>query len=98
MMRLFAEEAEKKTKKIHLLTCGTLRQRIAYYLSELSAGNADIRLPMNREDLAAYLNTARPSLSRELSWMQDKGILSISGRNHIHILDFRRLQDEIEGM
>ena len=98
MMRLFAEEAGKKTKKIHLLTCGTLRQRIAYYLSELSAGNADIRLPMNREDLAAYLNTARPSLSRELSWMQDKGILSISGRNHIHILDFRRLQDEIEGM
>lgn len=98
MMRLFAQEAEKNTKKIHLLTCGTLRQRIAYYLTDLSAGREEMRLPMNREDLAAYLNTTRPSLSRELSWMQDRGILTITGRNHVHIIDFDLLQDELEGM
>lgn len=98
MMRLFAQEAEKNTKKIHLLTCGTLRQRIAYYLTDLSAGREKMRLPMNREDLAAYLNTTRPSLSRELSWMQDRGILKITGRNHVQILDFNLLQDELEGM
>lgn len=98
MMRLFAQEAEKNAKKIHLLTCGTLRQRIACYLTDLSAGREEMRLPMNREDLAAYLNTTRPSLSRELSWMQDRGILNITGRNHVHILDFALLQDELEGM
>lgn len=98
MMRIFAKEAEKNTKKINLLTCGTLRQRTACYLMEQSGGREEVKLPMNRENLAAYLNTARPSLSRELSLMQEKGIISIAGRNCIRILDFELLLNEMEGM
>lgn len=97
LMQIFAKEAEKNKKRLHLLTRGTLRQRTAYYLIQLSADGKNIDLPMNREDLAAYLNTTRPSLSRELSKMQEKGIISIAGRNHIQILDSSLLKDEVEG-
>lgn len=97
MMHIFAQEADKNFQKIQLLTCGSLRQRIALYLQQQSDGKSKVVLPMNREDLAAYLNAARPSLSRELSAMQKAGILEISGRKTIHILDFGLLQDEIDG-
>lgn len=98
MMHILAKEADKNSKKIQLLTCGTLGQRIALYLQQLSGGKKTVHLPMNREDLAAYLNTARPSLSRELSQMQDRGVLQLLGRSQIRILSFSLLQDEIDGV
>ncbi|MFQ8823481.1 MAG: helix-turn-helix domain-containing protein [[Ruminococcus] lactaris] len=50
---------------------------------------------MNREELAASLNAARPSLSRELSQMQDEGIIKMEGRKSIKILDYSRLQEDL---
>ena len=41
---------------------------------------------MKREDLADYLSTTRPSLSRELSKMADEGIIKAGG-DYIEILD-----------
>lgn len=95
MMGMFAEEAEKNSKKIQLLTCGSLRQRIALYLLQNSRENRRIELTMNREELAAVLNAARPSLSRELSQMQDEGIIRMEGRRFIAILDYSRLQEDL---
>lgn len=97
MLRVFAAEAEKEQEKLQLLTIGTLRQRTAAYLMRQSKGNKNVQLPMNREELAAYLNTTRPSLSRELSALQQENILLIQSRRKICILDFDRLQDEIDG-
>lgn len=97
MLRLFAQEAEKNMQKLQLVTSGTLRQRIARYLMNQSSGSRTIALTMKREELAAYLNTARPSLSRELSALQDENIIKIKDRSHIQILDFVRLQNEIDG-
>lgn len=95
MMGVFAEEAEKNSKKIQLLTCGSLRQRIALYLLQNSGGNKRVELAMNREELAASLNAARPSLSRELSQMQEEGIIKMEGRKSIAILDYSRLQEDL---
>ena len=53
--------------------------------------------PMKREELAVYLNTTRPSLSRELSWMQENGIIERNGRQSIRILSFEMLQNILEG-
>ena len=97
MLKIFAEEAEKEQEKLQLLTIGTLRQRAAAYLMRQSRGKKDIQLTMNRDELAAYLNATRPSLSRVLTAMQQKNILVIKSRRKIHILDFQKLQDEIDG-
>lgn len=98
MLRLFAQEAEKNIQKLQLLTSGTLRQRIAYYLMNQSKDCKTIVMSMKREELAAHLNTTRPSLSRELSAMQKEELIKIVDRAHIQIRDFSLLQKEIDGV
>lgn len=96
MLEVFAQKADKNNRQIELLTIGNLRQRVASYLLEArheNGGNAEIKLDMNREELAAYLNTTRPSLSRMLLQMQEEGILELPSRNRIRILDEKKLQE-----
>ena len=98
MIHIFALENRQKQQRLELLTCGELEQRVAWYLLEISNGNPLVSLSMNRNELAAYLNVARPSLSRTLSSMQEQEIIQIQGRNQIHILDFENLQALIDGI
>ena len=94
MLQLFAEKAEKCNRQIEVLTSGNLRQRVAAYLLENCDPDYRVRLHMNREDLAVYLNTTRPSLSRMLLTLQDEGIIRLVGRKVIEITDYERLQEE----
>ena len=94
MLQLFAEKADKHNHQIEVLTSGNLRQRVAAYLLENSNPDYRVKLQMNREDLAAYLNTTRPSLSRMLLTLQDEGIIRLVGRKVIEITDYERLQEE----
>ena len=91
MLQLFAEKAEKCNRQIEVLTSGNLRQRVAAYLLENCNPDYRVRLHMNREDLAVYLNTTRPSLSRMLLTLQDEGIIRLVGRKVIEITDYERL-------
>lgn len=70
----------------------SLRQKIAKFLIKNSEPDGKVALSMNREDLADFLNTARPSLSRELMNMQEDGLIRILKQN-IHIEDFDELQN-----
>ena len=94
MLQLFAEKAEKCNRQIEVLTSGNLRQRVAAYLLENCDPDYRVRLYMNREDLAVYLNTTRPSLSRMLLTLQDEGIIRLVDRKVIAITDYERLQSE----
>ena len=96
MLHIFAEATQRNATKIQLLTSGTLRGRTSYYLYSLSRGQKYVELPLNREELAIYLNTARPSLSRELSNMQRDGLIKLSGRKGVEILNFELLELEFE--
>lgn len=98
ILEIFAEEAEENARKVQLLTCGTLRQRIMLYLLQNSPDGRAVHMNMNREELSAYLNAARPSLSRELSQMQTEGMIKMEGRKTIRILDYARLQEDFAGL
>lgn len=90
MLYVFAEKSDQDNRQIDLLTLGSLRQRIAAFLLEEKEKNPDSReisLSLNREELAAYLNTTRPSLSRMLLQMQDEGLLHILSRSRIELKD-----------
>ena len=88
MLQLFAEKAEKCNRQIEVLTSGNLRQRVAAYLLENCDPDYRVRLHMNREDLAVYLNTTRPSLSRMLLTLQDEGIILLVDCKVIEITDY----------
>ncbi|MDD4164714.1 MAG: Crp/Fnr family transcriptional regulator [Eubacteriales bacterium] len=64
-------------KRIDCLVCPTLRLKITEYLTKQSRiqKKNTFNIPHNREQLAAYLNTDRSALSRELSNMKKEGIL-----------------------
>lgn len=69
----------------------TLRQKIANFLL-IEEENNKIKLKQTREELADFLSTTRPSLSRELSNMADENIIKISGKD-IYILDINLLKN-----
>lgn len=73
------------SKKNQITSQASLRQKICKYLLE-TENQGKAKLSMKREDLADYLSTTRPSLSRELSKMVDEGIIKVSG-DFIEILD-----------
>ena len=73
------------SKKNQITSQASLRQKIGKYLLE-TENQGKVKLSMKREDLADYLSTTRPSLSRELSKMAEEGIIKVGG-DFIEILD-----------
>lgn len=98
MLYVFAQAAERNAVRIHLLTYGSLRQRLAYYINQESQGTDFVKLTLKREELAIHLNAARPALSREFSFFQQQGIIRLDGRRDIYILDQEALEAEIDGV
>lgn len=93
MLEIQSEKNFKMTRKLHLLSGTTLRERIALWLMEQAVDGNTVKLTMNREELADYLGTTRPSLSRELMKMQqehlietEKNIIKIVDRDALEIL------------
>jgi CRP-like cAMP-binding protein len=41
---------------------------------------SSMSVSMSRQEMADFLNTARPSLSRELMRMQNDGLITVEGR------------------
>lgn len=66
--------------KMLILTQKTLRDKILTYFETLAAQNHSnaFTLPFNREQLASFLGSERSSLSRELSRMQEEGLLTVN--------------------
>lgn len=91
MLSILAQKAYFLNQKLQIVSCATLRQKIAKVLLHSCGADGKVTLSMNREELADFLNTARPSLSRELMKMQEDGLLKIEKRD-IFIPDAEKLQ------
>ena len=92
LLEIQSEKNFFMTKKLHLLSGTTLRERIAIWLLEQKAENGRIALHMKREEMADFLGTTRPSLSRELMKLQQEGIIE-AGKNKILIKERAKLED-----
>lgn len=86
LLKTYLRENAIKTfelkQSMKLLTQPNLREKILFFLrtESLKQGKTLLRLSMNRESLAAKLGVCRPSLSRELSRMQDAGLIRCVGK------------------
>ncbi len=92
LLRIFARKAYAMHNRIKVLASGSLRGKIARFLLPQLDANGEVMLQVSREYLAAYLAVTRPSLSRELSSMQNDGILRVSGRK-VRVLDPEKLEE-----
>ena len=77
MLGIVARKALNMNGRIGYLTLRGMREKLAAYLYEqyIQNGSRNFLLPMNREQLADYLNVSRPSMSRELGRMRDEGVI-----------------------
>lgn len=83
MLEILSENNFKITRKLHIVSSFSLRERIAIWLMDATDENGVAELKMNREQLADFLGVARPSLSRELMKMQADGLIEVSRRQII---------------
>ncbi len=91
MLEILSENNFVITRKLHIVTTSSLRERIAIWLLDAMDKNGEVQLKMNREQLADFLGVARPSLSRELMKMQKEGLLSVS-RKTISVIDKNKIE------
>ena len=92
MLEIQSEKNFFMTRKLHLLSGTTLRERIAIWLLEQEEEKDTIILRMKREALADFLGTTRPSLSRELMKLQQEKLIEVD-KSHIKIRDRSKLED-----
>lgn len=92
LMSIFAMKAYRLSNKVRVLGCGSIREKIAVYLTEHQGKDGTLKNLASREEMADYLSVTRPSLSRELGNMVKEGIIQIDGRN-IVVLDQDMLEE-----
>ncbi len=79
MSRLLSRVLFSTWRKLVVMDAQTIEARVKIYLQELnneSGGTGVVTVPFNRERMAEYFGVTRPSLSRTLCQMRDRGLLS----------------------
>lgn len=86
MLKIMARKNLMLNRKIEILSKRTTRQRLLSYFMELSNGSQHFTIPLDREELAAYLCVERSAMSAELSRMQKDGLIRYH-RNTVELLN-----------
>jgi len=77
LLTIFAERTYYLNNRLQVLSCSTLKQKIARFILQNMNDRDRVTLKMSREEFADFLNAARPSLSRELMKMQEDGFIKV---------------------
>ena len=97
LVRIVSQKAYLLSRKVDYLSIRSIAGKLSKYLLEQweISGKSTFTLPLNREELAEFLNVSRPSMSRELGRMRDEGIIEFY-RESVRIIDTRRLEALLE--
>ncbi len=93
MLSILADKAYFLNQRVQILSCNSLRGKLIKLIFQYSNGDTS-KIPFGREQLAAFLGSTRPSVSRELMKMQADGLIEIK-KNTVKILDLK-IFDEIK--
>jgi CRP-like cAMP-binding protein len=87
---ILADKGLELHERINCLLRPSAREKILVYLRRISCeqGSLAVELPLNRGEMASYLNIERSALSRELSAMQRDGLIAYR-RNEFLLADER---------
>lgn len=91
-MNMSANYAQTLSEKLFFMSFKTIRQKLAsYFLRLLATQGSQILLDRSQQELADYFGISRPSLAREVSHMQDDGLIK-ADRKQITILNKEKLK------
>lgn len=94
MLSILAHKNYYLNTRLQILSCSSLRQKLAHIFLRNIQEDKRVEINMKREEFADWLNTARPSLSRELMKMQEEGLIRIE-KKEIYVLDIENLEEYI---
>lgn len=77
---LLTEEQRHLLSHIHILEQQSIRKKILAFLELISGGRKSFSVPMTLTDCADYLAVDRSAMMRELSKMQEEGMIRHKGR------------------
>jgi len=94
LLKTVSTRAIMLNRRVEYLSMKSLNSKIACLLLEYmeKSGGNTFRLPMNRNEMADFLNVSRPSMSREMGVMRDNGIIEFQ-KEAIKILKVDKLQE-----
>lgn len=91
MLRALAAKLTSAERMVAALTSSDVGARVAAYLLDLPAtwdeGRARVRLPMPKNQVAAYLGTTPETLSRRLAALERDGLVELGPGPEVLILD-----------
>lgn len=96
MLEVISRKVVDLNKKVEILSLKSIREKISTYLLEqyFEQGRLTFTIPLKRHELAEFLNTPRPSLSRELKKMKEEGIIDFY-MNSFRIIDLAALKKSL---
>lgn len=90
-LNISAMYASMLSKKLHLMSFRTIRQKLAMYFLDLTKPDkTEAELDRTQLSLSEYFGVSRPSLARELANMQEDGLIEIN-KKHVKILNRNKL-------
>lgn len=94
MLKIISEKAAALNRKVMYLEIKSMRAKLCTYLLEQQKTfhSSAFILPMNKNELADFLNVSRPSMSRELGRLRDEGVLDFY-LSSVRILDETALKE-----
>lgn len=98
MLSIVTNRALVLNRKVEFLLLKSVREKIVAYLLEQyrQAGKEMFILPLDRSEMADFLNVARPALSREMGRMREEGLIDYH-RASIKILDVEGMRRSLSG-
>ncbi len=77
LLEIVSNKALMLNNKVEYLSLKGIRQKLSRFFCEQYYFNKSttFNLPLNRNELAEFLNVSRPSMSRELCLMRDEGLI-----------------------
>lgn len=85
MFKLMGEKNAQLLEKIEVSSKSSLREKILSYLKLLAEkqGGKYIVVPLNRTEMASFLQSNRSAMTRELSDMQAEGLIDFDGNTFV---------------
>lgn len=96
LLKSVSTRAMLLNRRVEYLSLKGINAKIACFLLEHMerAGCNTFRLPMNRNEMAEFLNISRPSMSREMGAMRDMGIIEFQ-KEAVKIIDAEQLKSMV---
>lgn len=82
LIKLLSDQLNRSNQRIELLTQRTTRDKLlGYFRNQVgSKSNKSFTMPITYTELASYLSVDRSSMTREIAYLKEDGLIKTNGR------------------